>query len=88
MLQLREDQIERLDAEAARLGRSRSRIVRDAVDESLAPRVDPAVAQRYAEAYASGTVADWIGDVDEWGSLEAWHEGAKLARSNDERDPW
>ena len=91
MVQLRDDQISRLDAEAARLGRSRSRVVRDVVDESLSPHFDESVAQRYSEAYPAPDGDERDGrrsdDTDEWGSLNAWHEAARLGRQG-RRDPW
>ena len=83
MLQLREDQIAQLDAEAARVGGSRSKLVRDAVDSLLTRTVDPDIAELYTRAYPeprSGT--------DEWGDVDAWHDAAAAARAAGERDPW
>jgi Arc/MetJ-type ribon-helix-helix transcriptional regulator len=75
MVQLSEDQIARLDVEAARKGVSRSSVVRSAVDESLRPRFDQTVADQYAVAYPDGKFGS-----DEWGSLDDWHEAASKSR--------
>ena len=83
MLQLRLEQLERLDAEASRLGVSRSKVVRDCVDQSFVERFDPRVAELYATAYATTD-----GDVDEWGSVDGWHSGAARSRAALARDPW
>lgn len=92
MVQFREDQIEWLDTEASRSGKSRAQVVRDVVDDSLAPQFDQELADRYAAAYPSP-----ISGVDEWGSLDAWHEAAAQSRQKEfhgensagaERDEW
>jgi hypothetical protein len=78
MVQLREDQIAQLDAEAVRSGCSRAQIIRDAVDLSLPVPFDQALADQYQAAYpeaSSGT--------DAWGSLDLWHRSAALSRSHD-----
>jgi Ribbon-helix-helix protein, copG family len=75
MVQLRDDQIAQLDAEAARSGRSRAQVVRDAVDRSLPTHFDQALSDRYAAAYPDGESG-----TDEWGSLDAWHAAAAAAR--------
>jgi Arc/MetJ-type ribon-helix-helix transcriptional regulator len=76
MVQLSEDQITRLDVEAARKGVSRSSVVRAAVDGSLKSRFDQAIADQYAQAYPDGTFG-----VDEWGSLDEWHAAAAKSRA-------
>lgn len=83
MLQLSDAQLERLDAEAKRLGVSRSKVVRDCVDQSFAERFDARVAELYATAYATNDE-----DIDEWGSLDEWHAAAARSRAADARDPW
>lgn len=83
MVQFREDQIERLDAEAARSGKSRAQIVREVVDRSLVPAFDSALADRYAAAYPIGSYG-----VDDWGSLDAWHDAATRARRTDNERAW
>jgi len=83
MLQLREDQIKRLDAKAVSVGASRSKLVRDAVDAILATPVNDDVATLYALAYPEPSLG-----VDAWGDLDAWHEAAARERSKAARDPW
>ena len=83
MLQLSDEQLTRLDAEASRLGVSRSKVVRDCVDQSFAERFDPRIAELYATAYA--TTGE---DVDEWGSLDEWHAAAARSRSADAGATW
>jgi len=75
MVQFSEDQIRRLDAEAARLGVSRASVVRSVVDNSLQPCIDEAVAAAYARAYPELTFG-----TDEWGSLDAWYTSAARSR--------
>ena len=76
MVQFSEEQIRRLDAEAARLGVSRASVVRSTVDNSLQPCMDEAVAAAYARAYPELTFG-----TDEWGSLDAWHTSAARSRA-------
>ena len=82
MLQLREDQIARLDAEATRARVSRSKLVRDAVDAQMQGSVDIDLAERYRLAYADGL------GVDAWGDLDAWHAAAERSRRDGSRAPW
>ena len=83
MLQLRVEQLERLDAEASRLDVSQSKVVRDCVDQTFVERFDPRVAKLYATAYATTD-----SDVDEWGSVDEWHAAAARSRAALARDPW
>jgi hypothetical protein len=83
MLQLHEEQLAQLDAEASRLGVSRSRLVRDCVDQSFAGRFDARVAEAYERAFASPAA-----DTDDWGSLDDWHTAAARARAEGDRDTW
>ena len=76
MVQFSEEQIRRLDAEAARLGVSRASVVRSVVDNSLQPCIDESVAAAYARAYPERTFG-----TDEWGSLDAWHTSAARSRA-------
>lgn len=78
MVQLREDQIAQLDAEAKRSGCSRAQVIRDAVDRSSQVRFDQALADRYQAAYPDGTSG-----TDAWGSLDDWHRSAAVSRSQD-----
>jgi Ribbon-helix-helix protein, copG family len=82
MLQLNEDQISRLDAEAARVGQSRSQLVRNAVDAQLNGTIDVDLAERYRLAYADGF------GVDEWGDLDAWHAAVAASRTENDRPEW
>ena len=81
MVQLSDDQIARLDVEAARKGVSRSSVVRSAVDETLRTQFDQAVADQYALAYPDGTFGS-----DEWGSLDDWHEAVAKSRALQNRN--
>ena len=81
MLQLRDDQIARLDAQAAGMGVSRSKLVRDAVDASLDRPLAVDVAAQYAAAYPHGEGPDGpASDSDAWGDIDAWHEAAARSR--------
>ncbi len=51
MIQLRDDQIERLDGEATARGASRSKVLRDAVDRAFDTSADSDLSSRYASAY-------------------------------------
>lgn len=92
MLQLRDDQIARLDAQAAGMGVSRSKLVRDAVDAALDRPLAVDVAAQYAAAYPNGDGPELAAaEVDEWGDLDAWHEAAARSRPAGERsepDAW
>lgn len=83
MLQLRDEQLLQLDAEAQRLGISRSQLVRECVDHSFSSRFDTDVAAAYERAYNRSTT-----DIDEWGSLDAWHAAAASERTAPTRDEW
>ncbi len=84
MLQLREDQIARLDAHAAGLGVSRSKLVRDAVDASFDRPVAVDVAAQYAAAHPdSDRPVASSADVDAWGDLDRWHDAAAHSRRTD-----
>jgi len=83
VLQLREDQIAQLDADAARVGASRSKLVRDALDALLTPVADPDVVEQYRLAYPPGGVGS-----DAWGDLDAWHDAAAAERTTTEREQW
>ena len=92
MLQLRDDQIVRLDAQAAGMGVSRSKLVRGAVDAALERPLAVDVAAQYAAAYPDGDAPDRrVADVDDWGDLDAWHDAAARSWSAGERaepDTW
>jgi Ribbon-helix-helix protein, copG family len=86
MLQLRDDQIARLDAQAAGMGVSRSKLVRDAVDASLDRPLAVDVAAQYRSAYPDSDGPDGpASDTDAWGDIDAWHEAAARSRRTGER---
>jgi mRNA-degrading endonuclease toxin of MazEF toxin-antitoxin module len=59
MIQLRDDQIGRLDQWSAAAAESRSKLIRDAVDASLEPSSDGDLSKRYAVAYGvAGATAE------------------------------
>ena len=80
MIQLRGDQVERLDAEATRIGASRSQLIRNAVDALLDKPFDVDVAERYRLAYPEPRHG-----VDAWGDLDAWHDAAARERADLDR---
>ena len=82
MIQLRDDQIERLDAEAARTGASRSRVIRTAVDGLFDRPFDVSVAERYQRAYPEPRYG-----VDAWGDLVEWHDAAERDEATFDWDP-
>jgi mRNA-degrading endonuclease toxin of MazEF toxin-antitoxin module len=73
MIQLRDDQIARLDQWSANSRVSRSQLIRDAVDAALAPLADHDLAGRYTTAYLSGSTQDATGTAAEGpGWAELW----------------
>lgn len=83
MIQLRGDQIERLDAQSARTETSRSHLIRTAVDAFLDEPFEVDVAERYRLAYPTPTSG-----VDAWGDLDAWHDAAADERADLDRGAW
>jgi mRNA-degrading endonuclease toxin of MazEF toxin-antitoxin module len=72
MIQLRDDQLSRLDQWSASSRTSRSQLIREAVDAALAPSTDADLARRYAAAYPSGAaqvMADGASDGPGWAEL-------------------
>ena len=67
MVQLSEELLARLDAEAARGARSRSAVIRDAVERYLASSEDDSIGRAIAEGYRRIPP----GTPDGWGDLEA-----------------
>jgi hypothetical protein len=80
MIQLRDDQVERLDTEATRIGVSRSHLIRKAVDALLDGPFDVDVAERYRLAYPEALYG-----VDAWGDRDAWHDAAAREREASRR---
>lgn len=77
MIQLQANQIERLDRQAKATGRSRSAVIRDAVDVALADDRRAEVARQYERAYNDHP----FDEIDEWGSIDEWHRSATEARA-------
>ncbi len=65
MVQLSSDMIEALDAEAARVGQSRSSLIRSAVDAYLATSRERAITKQLVDGYTSIPQ----GADDEWGNV-------------------
>jgi len=85
MVQLTDDMIEMLDAEARRQGLSRSAVIRNAVDAYLADSRERAVARQLVDAYTAvpqGATDGW-GDVTELGRESARRT---LSRLDDEEE--
>lgn len=83
MVQLEPSQIEALDERARREGISRSRLIRQAVDELLHPPTDPDIAAQYAAAYPDRRLGS-----DDWGDVDAWHEAAEADRGAPTGESW
>jgi hypothetical protein len=66
MVQLSDELLGELDAEARRSGSSRSSLIRDAIRAYLDERGRVAAIARYVEGYRR-----WPPSPDEWGDLEA-----------------
>lgn len=67
LVQLTDEQVAALDALAGRQGRSRSSLIRRAVDDLLAADERAAIGRRIVEGYRRIPT----GTPDEWGDLEA-----------------
>jgi hypothetical protein len=80
MIQLRSDQVERLDAESNRNGTSRSHLIRTAVDAYLDQPFDADVAEQYRLAFPTPSYG-----VDAWGDRDAWHDAAARSRADLDR---
>ena len=65
MVQLSDDLLELLDAEAKRRGMSRSALIREALRDYLAGSVEAEITRRIVEGYTKRPQAP----VDEWGDL-------------------
>jgi mRNA-degrading endonuclease toxin of MazEF toxin-antitoxin module len=70
MIQLRDDQLARLDQWSVAASESRSKLIRDAVDEALQPSPDADLSRRYAAAYAVSPTATTAADAGpSWAEL-------------------
>jgi hypothetical protein len=72
MVQLTDDLLELLDAEAARRGTSRSALIRSIVSEYMAASADAAVTNQIVDGYLRLPPAT----PDEWGQLESQSDQA------------
>ena len=77
LVQLTDDQVAALDAMAGRRGRSRSSLIRGAVDDLLAADERAEAGRRIVEGYRRIPP----GTPDEWGDLEAMAERAAAETS-------
>ncbi len=75
MVQLTDDLIDLLDAEAARQGTSRSALIRAAIAAYLADTRESAITRRLVEGYTRTPSSG----VDEWGDLDRQRFEASLA---------
>ena len=84
MVQLTAELVVELDREAARVGSSRSAVIRDAVVAYLAERSEAEKIRRYLDGYRRIPP----GTPDEWGDLEAQTDaqGHELALRLDEEE--
>jgi hypothetical protein len=84
MVQLSEELVAALDREAARAGRSRSSLIREAISAYLAQRTEAAEVSRYVEGYRQQPPAT----PDAWGppEEEADAHGHELALRLDQEE--
>jgi len=71
LVQLTDALVDQLDRRASRLGVSRSRLIRDLLEESLADERRLETTRRMIEGYERAPQED---ARDEWGDLDAWTE--------------
>ena len=71
LVQLTDDLVEGLDRRAARQGVSRSRLIRDILDDALSRDRDAEVSRRIVEGYRAAPQSD---GRDAWGDLDTWSE--------------
>lgn len=71
LVQLTDDLVDQLDRRARRLGVSRSRLIRDLLEESLSGERRLDSTRRMIEGYECVPQED---ARDEWGDLDAWTE--------------
>jgi mRNA-degrading endonuclease toxin of MazEF toxin-antitoxin module len=69
MIQLRDDQLARLDQWSVAASESRSKLIRDAVDEALQPSSDGDLSRRYAVAYAVAPISTAADAGPGWAEL-------------------
>lgn len=77
MVQLTEPLVDLLDRRAAREGVSRSRVIRDAVEQYLRLDHEAEIDRRIIEGYTR--LPD--GPEDDWGDLDAWRDALAADRA-------
>ncbi len=89
LVQLTDDLVARLDRRASSLGVSRSRLIRDLLEQALEEDSRRELTRRMIEAYERVPQED---ARDEWGDLDAWSEvNARrnlAALAAEEEGPW
>lgn len=87
LVQLTDELRETLDRRAAQLGVSRSKLIRDLLEEGLATERADELSRRLVEAYVRVPQAD---ARDAWGDLDAWSDANTrrnlAALAEEERD--
>jgi len=82
IVQLTDPLVDLLDKRAAREHVSRSQVIREAVEaylrEDREAEIDRQIVESYTRFPAGGEH-----DIDEWGDLNAWHEGLAEARAQE-----
>jgi predicted transcriptional regulator len=77
LVQLTDELVERLDRRASKRGVSRSRLIRELLEEASAADRDTETSRRLVEGYRRAPQTEW---TDDWGDLEQWSE--ELSRRN------
>lgn len=92
LVQLSDDLIASLDAEAQRLGSSRSAVIREAVERYFADGIEASIDRAIVEGYTRlppGTPDGW-GDLEAQADRAAAEVGARLdaEEAEDGAEPW
>ena len=89
LVQLTADLVERLDRRAASLGLSRSKLIRDLLEQGLADAAEEELSRQMVEGYRRVPQSE---GRDAWGDLDAWAEETSrrnlAAMSEEETKPW
>lgn len=86
LVQLTDTLVEQLDRRAARLGLSRSALIRHLLEAGLADEREDALSRRMREGYAGAPQEDAWGDLDAWTAANARRNLAALRA--EEQDRW
>lgn len=91
IVQLTDPLVDLLDKRAAREHVSRSHLIREAVEAYLREDREAEIDRQIIESYTRFPPGGEH-DIDEWGDLNAWHEGLAAARDPEHRgtedDAW